>query len=234
MSLDSEFLFPELTPYTLDCHPARASIVSALREALPNFSGATIDVGCGEQPYRSLLIAPPSRVERYIGIDLHNEYNDRRQPDLFWDGEKLPLDDSSIDGALLTEVLEHCPDPIAVLTEVHRVLRPGGFVFLSVPCIWPIHDAPWDFNRFTPYSLERSIRLAGFRSQTIRATGGWDRSLAQTIGLWVSRRPMPEFRRRLLRRLLLPLCRHLISKAEPDLNFLSGPLIPGLIATARA
>lgn len=47
-------------------------------------------------------------------------------------GERLPFDDSSFDTAALTLVLCTAPDPDAVLTEVARVLRPGGsFLFLE-------------------------------------------------------------------------------------------------------
>jgi SAM-dependent methyltransferase len=234
MSLDEEFLSPPLTPYSLDFQPTRAAIATALRAALPHFSGTVVDIGCGQQPYRSLLLNSPSGASKYLGVDLRNEYNRQRQPDLFWDGQHIPLDDGSADSGLLTEVLEHCPDPVAVLAEVRRVLRPGAFLFVTVPCLWPIHDAPWDFHRFTPYSLERAFRLAGFSQWDIQATGGWDRSLALVLGLWVARRPMPEFRRRLLRRLLFPICRRLLASPETVSDFAAGPLMPGLIANVRA
>jgi hypothetical protein len=41
--------------------------------------------------------------------------------------------------SILTVVLEHCPDAATVLREVRRDLRPNGFLFLTVPFVWPIH-----------------------------------------------------------------------------------------------
>jgi SAM-dependent methyltransferase len=95
-----------------------------------------------------------------------------------------------VDSALLTEVLEHCPDPEIVLREVCRVLRPGGFLFLTVPFIWPIHDVPNDEFRYTPFSLVRLLESAGFANPFIEATGGRHAMLAVTLGLWVRRREL--------------------------------------------
>jgi hypothetical protein len=76
---------------------------------LPNFSGAVLDVGCGHKPYKSLLLSPPSRAERYIGFDLpDNLYG---TPELEWNGEKIPLEERAIESVPLIGVLEHCPNP---------------------------------------------------------------------------------------------------------------------------
>ena len=67
-----------------------------------------------------------------------------------------------MDGALLTQVLEHVPSPSAVLAEVGRVLRPDGHVFLTVPLIWELHELPHDYFRYTPASLHLLLGRAGF------------------------------------------------------------------------
>lgn len=63
----------------------------------------------------------------------------------------LPLEDASLDGAIVTEVLEHCTDPFAAVAEVRRVLKPGGRLFVTSPMCWPQHatDTYRDFWRFT-------------------------------------------------------------------------------------
>jgi SAM-dependent methyltransferase len=139
-------------------------------------------------PYKGLILSEPSRATRCIGLDLPT--NDYGSPDLLWDGRTIPLPDSSVDSAMLTEVLEHCPDAEAVLREVRRVLRPGGFLFFTVPFIWPIHDVPYDEFRYTPFSLRRILENVGFPNPSIEATGGRHATLAVILGLWVRRRPL--------------------------------------------
>lgn len=58
--------------------------------------------------------------------------------------EPLPFPDASFDGVVLKDLLEHVADPVAVVAEVRRVLRPGGRVFASSP------DAQrWVWNDYT-------------------------------------------------------------------------------------
>lgn len=235
MAAPDPFLRPALTVDNLDRYLVRRSILDALTAQLPQFSGTFLDVGCGVQPYRPLICAPPGRVERYLGMDLAQStaagYKAVR-PELEWDGLHIPLDAASVDSAMATEVLEHCPDPVAVLREVERVLVPGGFFFFTVPFLWPLHDVPYDEYRYTPFALERLVVQAGFTQVRVQPMGGWDASLAQLLGLWVARRPMGARRRRLLQRLCLPLIRSLIARDHvPDLR--SGPMITGLWGVAR-
>src|SRR5215472_9382448 len=103
------YLAPQCRPSTLDSFGNRRLLLLAVKRALASFRGRLLDVGCGHQPYRSLLLAPPSLATEYIGMDLPD--NLYQPPDLPWDGRRIPLDDASLDSALLTEVLEHCPDP---------------------------------------------------------------------------------------------------------------------------
>lgn len=95
MNLTDEYLAPKLTSKNLDIYVVRKSILSALQQILPNFSGTLLDVGCGYMPYKSLVLESPSRVKKYIGLDLAD--NIYMKPDLEWDGNNIPLPDSSID-----------------------------------------------------------------------------------------------------------------------------------------
>ncbi len=229
------FLKPVLQVDTQDRYLVRSSILAALKAQVHRFHGTFLDVGCGIQPYRSLITSAPGKVQRYIGMDLaDNMVSGYRAvpPDLQWNGVQIPLPDASVDSAMATEVLEHCPDPVAVLTEIHRVMRPGGTFFFTVPFLWPLHDVPYDEHRYTPFALERMLAQVGFEDRTVRPTGGWDASLAQMIGLWVSRRPMSAGKRRLLKWISLPIVRALAARdTVPDPR--SSPMITGLWGVAR-
>ena len=225
-----EFLNPLCSSGTLDVFIVRRAILDALSSQLKNLHGTVVDVGCGYMPYKPLVLASPSRAERYIGIDLHE--NIYRSPDLEWDGSAIPLKEKSVDCALATEVFEHCPEPELVMRETLRVLKPGGLLFLTVPFLWPLHCVPYDEYRYTPFSLERHLRKAGFEQIKLTALGGWDRSLAQMIGLWTLRRPMSTRKRAIFSRLAVPFVRYLAKHDTLPTEFYEGSMITGISATA--
>lgn len=225
-----EFLNPQCVAARLDTYIARRSILEALRSQLVNFRGTVLDVGCGQMPYKPLVLSSPSRAARYIGLDLKD--NIYRKPDLEWDGSTIPLQDGSVDCAMATEVFEHCSDPEMVMRECLRVLKPGGLIFLTVPFLWPLHDVPYDEYRYTPFALERHLRTAGFEQIKATALGGWDRSLAQMIGLWIVRRPMPSRKRAILSTLAVPVISYLAKHDKLPIEFYESSMITGLSATA--
>lgn len=226
-----DYLNPVCTAATMDTALVRQAILNALRAQLAALHGTVLDIGCGHSPYRSLVLAAPSRAVRYIGLDLvGSRYG---AADLTWDGRHVDLPDNTVDCALATEVLEHCPDPGLVLSEARRLLKPGGLLFLSVPFLWPLHDAPNDEYRLTPFALHRMLHTAGYVDISLKALGGWDASLAQLIGLWVRRRPMSKLRRNVLSKLALPVVRFLANRDAPPEEFADNCMVTGLSGTAR-
>jgi SAM-dependent methyltransferase len=229
----SEFLSPQLETDNLDCFIVRSAILRQIEVWLPQMSGRLLDVGCGRMPYRSLLLSGPGQVREYLGLDFGDGPIHRNRPDICWLNGRIPLDDGAVNCALCTEVLEHCAQPEAVLKEVHRVLSPGGSVFLTTPFLWPLHEVPFDEYRYTPFALQRHLEGAGFSLIEVGALGGWDASLAQMIGLWVRRRPMSHWKRTVLSRVLRPVIGWLAARDHCPHEFGESDMITGLHATAR-
>ena len=132
-------------------------------------SGRVLDIGAADRWIESNL---PANAE-YVALDYPSTGRDLygSRPDVFGDGARLPFVDGCLDAVLCLEVLEHVPEPEAVLKEIARVLKSGGRACITMPFLYPLHDAPFDFQRFTEYGLRRSIRQAGLEITGLRKSG---------------------------------------------------------------
>ncbi|OGT33677.1 MAG: hypothetical protein A2W28_03115 [Gammaproteobacteria bacterium RBG_16_51_14] len=90
---------------------------------------------------------------------------------MFADAAQLPLADSSADAVLLLEVLEHVEQFEQVLAEIQRILKADGELYLSAPFIYPAHDVPYDFHRFTRHGLVKDLARHGLNVVTIKQHG---------------------------------------------------------------
>lgn len=217
----------------LDRYFIRTSIFKAIQSNLSYFKGRLLDVGCGQMPYRKYIIEN-GNVGKYIGLDIETaiEYNKDVKPDYTWDGTTIPFEDCSYETLIATEVLEHCPDPLLILKEMYRVLKNEGYIFLTVPFLWPLHEVPHDEYRYTPFALTRILTEAGFENVTIRPGGGWHASLAQMLGLWVRRSGLPNRKKKYLSIILKPIIKYLLKKDKQPQCFYEGLMVPNLFITA--
>jgi SAM-dependent methyltransferase len=122
--------------------------------------GVVLDIGCSDQRIRQFL----NNISNYIGMDYYQTatmwYNSR--PNVFGDAQALPFCHQCIDTVILKDVLEHLPYPGKCISEIKRVLKPGGKFLLQVPFIYPTHDAPLDFLRWTIHGLRQLAHDFGF------------------------------------------------------------------------
>lgn len=84
--------------------------------------------------------------------------------DLVADVQRLPLREGSVDVVFATGLLEHVEDDRAVISEMARVLRPGGLAHVELPFLQQYHDDPIDCRRFTVSGLAREMTRAGLET----------------------------------------------------------------------
>jgi SAM-dependent methyltransferase len=138
---------------------ARRGLWHAMRDASHALHGRVLDVGCGTQPYRQLLVG----AQCITGLELDTVANHaRKNADAYYDGVDFPFDNSCFESVLCNQVLEHVFMPERFLSEISRVLVPGGAFVISVPFAWPEHERPWDCRRYSSYGLKDVLERTGF------------------------------------------------------------------------
>jgi 2-polyprenyl-3-methyl-5-hydroxy-6-metoxy-1,4-benzoquinol methylase len=109
-----------------------------------------LDVGCGVQPYYPLFA---DLAAEYDGHDIEPGAGVKYVSP----AETLEAPDDAYDLVLCTQVLEHVRYPAVVLSEIARVLVPGGYVFLTTHGVYPFHPHPTDYWRWTQQGLEALV-----------------------------------------------------------------------------
>jgi len=117
--------------------------------------GRLLDVGCGEKPYAPLF---RDLVDEHVGVDHPESIHPLSAVDVLATAYDIPLEDASFDTVLMTEVLEHLEEPARAIAEARRLLRPGGNLILSTPFMWPLHEEPRDFFRYSPHGLRHLLK----------------------------------------------------------------------------
>lgn len=104
--------------------------------------GLILDNGCGLR-------------ETYYQNVVNFEIADYPTTDVLGVGEKLPFRDESFDAVFSLSVLEHVRDPFRCVSEIMRVLKPGGDLFVAVPFLQPFHGYPNHYYNMTSSGLKQ-------------------------------------------------------------------------------
>ena len=134
--------------------------------------GKVLDLGCGGKKLHEKMVGVDIRANGQMGVG--GNANHGAASDVEADVLDLPMEGRSVDGILAKHLLEHVVDPIAALTEWHRVLKPGGKIVVLCPdyrFCEAISVDPSHVHAFTPESVASLLRVTGFdvtRTEQVR------------------------------------------------------------------
>lgn len=131
----------------------------------------TLDLGCGSARISNYFL----KKSLYFGIDVDDRVSKKLKSEIhfkIYDGKYLPFTDREFDQVVAMEVFEHIDDLHTTIEEIHRVLKPGGRIIVTVPFIWCEHETPTDYRRFTAEGLKNTMESYGFSTQKVMKLGG--------------------------------------------------------------
>ena len=106
---------------------------------------------------------------------------DNSRLDIISDITEIPVENSSFDAVLCSEVFEHIPDAVAALNEFSRILKPGGILIITAPFASLTHFAPYHFCGYNKYWYQHHLTKLGFDIETLNHNGSWFSFIAQEL-----------------------------------------------------
>lgn len=148
----------------LKSNAERYSILQAIKRFKEHISydSLVLSIGDGPAHYRPLF-------KNYLGFDVDRSV----KTDFIADGYAIPIRSNSVQNAICIQVMEHMLYPQKALDEMNRILKPNGKLLITVPQGGALHDEPYDFFRYTPYSLKFLLENSGFQITELKPKGGY-------------------------------------------------------------
>lgn len=132
-----------------------------------------LDAGAGEQPYAKYFDHCT-----YESADFEMVDKPYAKSTYVCDLAQIPTADGRFDRILFNQVLEHIPEPSDVLSELFRVLKPGGLIICTCPFYYEEHEKPYDFYRYTQFAHRHLFAKAGFEIDRLEWLEGYFGTLA--------------------------------------------------------
>lgn len=155
------------------------------------FGASVLDAGAGEGQYKHYF-----DHTRYTGLDLAvgDVTWNYKGLDVMGDLRQLPFPDNCFDAAVCIQTLEHVNEPMRVINEIGRVLKPAGRFYLSAPMSWHQHQKPHDYFRYTSFGFQYLLENSDMRVVEMRPMGGYFWFLSfnlQLLHYWLF--PKPQY-----------------------------------------
>ena len=167
--------------------PARTELWNQIKKYSHFISGRVLDVGAGGvSRYQNLF-----NCTEYLRMDIFKD----AKIDIIGTADSIPVDNSTFNSIVCTQVIGDVFNVNKVFTEFMRVLKPGGRVLLTEAFMDPLHDEPHDYWRFTGYSLGLLAEKACFKIEVLEKRGGfWSVKAQMTIRYLINRFNLYESR----------------------------------------
>lgn len=166
---------------------AQALAVRAVRQLPDDVAGRLVlDLGCGPGVYTGVLERSGATVlSSELDLGELRRATSRLERPVVADGRRLPIADGVVDCVVCSNVLEHTPEPFEILDEIARVMRPGGWAYVS----WTNWLSPWGGHAVAPLHYlgpERSIRwwtrlFGAPRGRNLPLAGVWPTYIGATL-----------------------------------------------------
>jgi len=140
-------------------------------KCIPEYcNGKLLDLGCGHVP---LYEAYNDHVDEIVCVDWAFSHHSNNYLDLEQDiSQPLRLKNEIFETVILSDVLEHLRNPTEVCKEISRVMRIDGYLIVSVPFMYWLHEEPHDYYRYTKYGLTDILTSNGFEIVELHSCGG--------------------------------------------------------------
>jgi len=135
-----------------------------------------LDAGAGKQPYRKLF-----KHCRYESADFEKVDKPYAKSTYVCDLAAIPVAKNRYDAVIFNQVMEHLPEPLSVLKEFRRVLKPGGRMICTAPLFYAEHEQPYDFYRYTQFAWRHLMAKAGLEIVSIEWMEGYFGTVAYQL-----------------------------------------------------
>ncbi|OON95055.1 MAG: hypothetical protein ATN32_07355 [Candidatus Epulonipiscium fishelsonii] len=161
---------------------SRKGLLRYINNSKKYMKGVCLDFGCGTQPYKKLF-----KCKKYIAIDYPQTRSKSDKNIIWYDGKHIPLKNNCIDCILTTEVMEHIPNLDEILKECNRVLKNEGHIIITIPFLFPEHENPYDFRRFTNEGIKMLLEKHGFKIVILEKTSTYIEMIFQLIQVYINK-----------------------------------------------
>ncbi len=134
------------------------------------FNGAILDAGGGPIRYKHLF----DHCQSFTTLDI----DEKTKPDIVASVEDIPLKDSSYDGVICSQVLGDVWNIQQAISEMVRIVKPGGLILITESLFNEQHDEPHDYWRLTKFTWKKLLE-EHCKIEVLEERGGYFQQKAQ-------------------------------------------------------